>query len=70
MDNKEKTNHLDRLIGEQLSAVQFIQDYLQLHFDGQGLTCYIWPEIYFHNHCFKFGDIMRQKLFESVVTDY
>jgi hypothetical protein len=31
---------LQMLIGEQLSAVTFIQDYLQLHFDGPRLTIF------------------------------
>lgn len=57
MSKKETKNHLDRLIGEQLSAVQFIHDYLQLHFNDQGLTCYIWPEIFYNNHFIKFRDI-------------
>lgn len=29
---------LDQLVGEQLSAVTFVQDYLQLWFDGPGLN--------------------------------
>ena len=33
------------LVGEQLSSVEFVQDYLQLHFDGRTLTCYIWPRL-------------------------
>ena len=67
MEKQEKTNQLDCLIGEQLSAVQFIQDYLQLHFDGHGLTCYIWPEVYLKNQKFKFGNIeYRNKLCELI----
>jgi hypothetical protein len=31
---------LQMLIGEQLSAVTFVQDYLQLHFDGPCLTIF------------------------------
>ena len=33
------------ILGEQLSSVEFVQDYLQLHFDGSTLTCYSWPKI-------------------------
>ena len=32
-----------RLVGEQLSAVCFVQDYLQLEFDGYKLTTYTTP---------------------------
>jgi len=31
------------IISEQLSSVEFVQDYLQLRFDGNTLTCYDWP---------------------------
>lgn len=30
---------------EQLSEVAFVQDYIQLHFDGPILTCFNWPKI-------------------------
>ncbi len=28
-----------------LSSVEFVQDYLQLHFDGPLLTLYVWPDV-------------------------
>lgn len=37
--------HLSILIGEKLSSVIFILDYLQLDFDGHRLTCYAFPKI-------------------------
>jgi hypothetical protein len=36
---------LESLVGEQLSAVVFVQDYLQLQFDGSVLSLYIWPSV-------------------------
>jgi hypothetical protein len=36
-------DNFQRLIGEQLSAVCFVQDYLQLEFDGYKLTTYTTP---------------------------
>ena len=67
MKKKEETNYMNCIIGEQLSAVQFVQDYLELHFDGHGLTCYIWPEVYYSNQKFKFGEIdYRNKLCEII----
>jgi hypothetical protein len=72
--NKPTTfNPLESIIGEQLSAVQFVQDYLQLHFEDKGLTCYIWPKIIINGDVFTFGSIeYRNKLCEfigSLVTD-
>lgn len=36
---------LDKITGEQLSSVEFVQDYLQLHFDGPTLTLFSWPTV-------------------------
>jgi hypothetical protein len=36
-------NDFQRLVGEHLSAVCFVQDYLQLEFDGYKLTTYTTP---------------------------
>ena len=44
------------IIGEQLSSVVFVQDYLQLHFDGNVLTCYSWPKIQILDVSFDFQD--------------
>ncbi|MEJ7738919.1 MAG: hypothetical protein WKF97_15955 [Chitinophagaceae bacterium] len=38
-------NLLEYLINEHLSSVEFVQDYLQLHFEDKTLTCYVWPSI-------------------------
>ena len=36
--NQDDAEFLSPIVGEQLSAVVFVQDYLQLQFDGPGLT--------------------------------
>ena len=45
MDSKENQseNPFLSIVGEQLSAVCFVQDYLQLEFDGYKLTTYTTP---------------------------
>ncbi|MEZ4919226.1 MAG: hypothetical protein R2792_08980 [Saprospiraceae bacterium] len=45
-----------KLIGEQLSSVTFVQDYLQLHFDGKTFTIYIWPAVKIDDTLFHFGE--------------
>lgn len=40
-----KGNHFHLIVGEQLSAVIFVQDYLQLDFDGNKFTLNVWPEV-------------------------
>ena len=36
---------LSLLEGHELSAVTFVRDYIQLHFDGPFLNVYVWPVI-------------------------
>ena len=36
---------LRELVGQPLSSVEFVQDYVQLHFDGPTLTAYTRPTI-------------------------
>ncbi len=40
-----ESSMLKRLENEQLSAVVFVQDYMQLQFNGPCLTTYAWPTI-------------------------
>jgi hypothetical protein len=46
---------LQMLIGEQLSAVTFVQDYLQLYFDGPRLTVFSYPVIVLGDQTFHWG---------------
>ena len=46
---------LQVLIGEQLSAVTFVQDYLQLHFDGPRLTVFSHPVVRLGDQTFHGG---------------
>jgi len=41
--NNKNLKFIDSILGEQLSSVEFVQDYLQLHFDGPTLTLFVWP---------------------------
>lgn len=46
----------ERIVGEQLSSVEFVQDYLQLHFDGRYLICYIWPVVKINETEYRYKD--------------
>jgi hypothetical protein len=46
---------LQMLIGEQLSAVTFVQDYLQLQFDGPRLTIFSHPVVILGGKTFHWG---------------
>ena len=47
-------NPLKCLIGEILSAVIFVEDYVQLIFNGSILTAYVWPVIHTQGKSFTF----------------
>jgi hypothetical protein len=52
----DRDDSLDVLVGEQLSAVTFVQDYLQLEFDGHRLTMNLWPSVRTDDGALAFGD--------------
>jgi len=47
---------LDKIVGEQLSSVEFVQDYIQLHFDGPTLTAFVLPTLNLRGKTIRFGD--------------
>lgn len=56
-----------RLKGEQLSSVEFVMDYLQLHFNGRYFIAYIWPDIYDGDEPYSYSHIdYRNKLCEFI----
>ena len=50
-----KSLSFDAIIGEQLSSVEFVQDYVQLHFDGPTLTAFVWPVVNLRDKAVHFG---------------
>ncbi len=42
----ENPRFIETIVGEQLSSVEFVQDYVQLHFDGPTLTAFVWPVVH------------------------
>jgi hypothetical protein len=47
---------LSALEGQELTAVEFVQDYLRLRFDGPALTLYAWPHLLFAEFSLGFGE--------------
>jgi hypothetical protein len=41
--------------GQELSAVEFVSDYLRLRFDGPTLTLYAWPHVLLEDFSVAFG---------------
>ena len=44
------------LEGQELSAVEFVADYLRLRFDGPMLTLYAWPHVLLADFSIAFGE--------------
>lgn len=53
--SKQNKPSIERIVGEQLSAVVFVQDYLQLQFDGPCLTLLTWPIVKTGGGRFEYG---------------
>jgi len=47
---------LSRLEGQELTAVEFVGDYLRLRFDGPMLTMYAWPHLLFPEFSLGYGE--------------
>ena len=44
------------LEGQELTAVEFVADYLRLRFDGPMLTFYAWPHLLFADFSLAYGE--------------
>lgn len=44
------------LEGQELTAVEFVSDYLRLRFDGPMLTLYAWPHVLLADFSIAFGE--------------
>ena len=64
---KENQGYFARLIGEQLSAVSFVMDYLQLQFDAYFLTVLTPLVVTFGEQSYRLGDLSyRDALCERI----
>jgi Mn-containing catalase len=56
------------ILKEQLSSVEFVQDYVQLHFDGNTLTCYTWPTVILNFKTYNITDNGYRDALCSIIT--
>jgi hypothetical protein len=47
---------ISAIVGQELTAVEFVGDYLRLRFDGPMLTLYAWPHILLADFSIAFGE--------------
>lgn len=61
-------NFFNILIGEKLSSVTFVMDYMQVDFDGNRFTFYIYPTVTIENVNYNFGDAFYRDKLCSLIT--
>ncbi len=49
------TSKFEAITGEQLSSVEFVQDYVQFHFDGPYIIALTWPTVEIGGEKLTFG---------------
>jgi hypothetical protein len=47
---------LEAIVGQELSAVEFVQDYVQLRFDGPLVSFFEWPDVFREEGSYAFGE--------------
>jgi hypothetical protein len=62
---------LEAIVGQELGAVEFVLDYVQLRFDGPLVTFHEWPEVFREEGSYAFGepeyrDVLCAAIGESV----
>jgi hypothetical protein len=67
-------NDLSPIIGQQLSSVEFIQDYLILHFGeqttgGPSLTFFTWPDVFREEGSYAYGEPEYRNVLCSVLAE-
>jgi hypothetical protein len=62
------TEWLNELAGEKLSSVVFVMDYLQLDFNGNRFTLYIWPEVLVGEDVFHITDEQYRNKLCAIIT--
>ena len=62
-----KSNDLNILIGEKLSSVIFVMDYLQIDFDGNRFTFNVWPKIMVQGTLTEFGSFEYRNILCSLI---
>jgi len=63
-----KPNLLDQIHGEQLSSVEFVQDYFQLRFDGPTINVYNPTSVKSGDRCVMSGDDQFRNMLCEQIT--
>jgi len=52
----KNSSFIESIVGEQLSSVEFVKDYVQLRFDGPTVTAFVWPIVSFSGKAVRWGE--------------
>lgn len=59
---------LSPIVGEQLSSVTFVMDYIQIHFNQHGFSAYAWPVVWADNQRHAYGEAGYRDAVCSLIT--
>jgi hypothetical protein len=60
---------LEAIVGQELSAVEFVQDYVQLRFDGPLVSFYEWPDVFREEGSYAFGEPEYRNILCAVIGE-
>ncbi len=60
---------LEAIIGQELSAVEFVQDYVQLRFDGPLVSFFEWPDVFREEGSYAFGEPEYRNILCAVIGE-
>lgn len=65
---RDEGNVLDSIVGRQLSSVEFVQNYVQLRFDGPTLTAFAPPDVEAETEVHRWGDCSYRNALCDCIT--
>jgi len=60
---------LSAIEGQELSAVEFVQDFLQLRFEGPLLTLFTWPDVFREEGSYAYGEPEFRNVLCALIGD-
>ena len=60
---------LEAIVGQELSAVEFVQDFLQLRFEGPVVSFFEWPDVFREEGSYAFGEPEYRNVLCAVIGE-
>ena len=60
---------LEAIVGQELSAVEFVSDFLQLRFEGPVVSFFEWPDVFREEGSYAFGEPEYRNVLCAVIGE-